>query len=143
MVTKPAIRNIPDLIAIKVSIYFFDTNVVIIKPIPNPANILPTNAKTFVLRKKNPTPIPKIKPPPIAHVLLSSFISLTSEFYEEVPEMQSISLTSKFYEEVPEMQSISLTSKFYEEVPEMQSISLTSFLFLNVLIYKPNISNRL
>ena len=69
---------------------------VTIKPRPNPANILPTNARVFSLKKKNPTPIPSIKPPPVAHVLLSSFLSIlfASEFYEEVPEMLRISLAS-------------------------------------------------
>lgn len=46
---------------------------VIIKPRPSPAIMQPTNINTDLGRKKNPTPKPKSNPPPIAHVLLSSF----------------------------------------------------------------------
>jgi len=48
---------------------------VTIKPKPNPESMLPTNARADSLRKKNPTPRPRSRPPPIAHVLLSSFLS--------------------------------------------------------------------
>ena len=48
---------------------------VIISPIPNPARIDPTNANAGeFFKKKNPTPMPKSTPPPIAQVLLSSFL---------------------------------------------------------------------
>jgi hypothetical protein len=47
---------------------------VTIRPKPNPASMLPTNARGDSLKKKNPTPRPRSKPPPIAHVLLSSFL---------------------------------------------------------------------
>ncbi len=49
---------------------------VTIKPNPNPESMLPTNAKADSLRKKNPMPRPRSRPPPIAHVLLSSFLSV-------------------------------------------------------------------
>ena len=44
-------------------------------PIPNPNIIKPTKYRGESGRKKNPTPIPMITPPPIAQVLLSSFLS--------------------------------------------------------------------
>jgi hypothetical protein len=50
-----------------------EMNDVTINPNPNPAIMQPTNAKADALRKKNPIPRPRSKPPPIAHVLLSSF----------------------------------------------------------------------
>ena len=51
-------------------------------PLPNPANIDPTNAKGAFCMKKNPTPIPISKPPPIAHVLLSFFyVSYYSPYF--------------------------------------------------------------
>ena len=47
---------------------------VMISPKPNPAKIDPTNPMAGEeLRKKNPIPIPIMMPPPMAHVLLSSF----------------------------------------------------------------------
>ena len=44
-------------------------------PRPIPAIMDPTKARAEVCKKKNPTPKPKSNPPPIAHVLLSSFLS--------------------------------------------------------------------
>jgi hypothetical protein len=49
---------------------------VTIKPKPNPESMLPTNARADSFRKKNPTPRPRSRPPPIAHVLLSTFLSV-------------------------------------------------------------------
>jgi hypothetical protein len=47
---------------------------VITRPRPNPTNVDPTNAIGDSRTKKNPTPIPISKHPPIAHVLLSFFL---------------------------------------------------------------------
>jgi hypothetical protein len=41
---------------------------------PNPKIIDPTKYRGAAGRKKNPTPVPIITPPPIAQVLLSSFL---------------------------------------------------------------------
>ena len=56
---------------------------VITRPRPNPNNVDPTNAKGDCCKKKNPAPMPISVPPPIAHVLLSSFLSVMpfSEIY--------------------------------------------------------------
>ena len=43
-------------------------------PRPNPAIMDPTKYRGDIGRKKNPTPKPMITPPPIAQVLLSSFL---------------------------------------------------------------------
>jgi hypothetical protein len=80
--------------------------VVKIRPRPKPAKMLPTNAKTEVVRKKNPTPNPISKPPPVAHVLLSSFLS---EF--------SIGLTSFLIR-------ILILSRRVREGPEKDQISI-------------------
>jgi len=47
-------------------------------PTPKPAKMLPMKKKIDVEIKKNPTPIPIIKPPPDAQVLRSSFLSAIS-----------------------------------------------------------------
>jgi hypothetical protein len=55
-----------------------------IRPKPNPASKDPTNARGDAFRKKNPTPKPKSKPPPVAQSLLSSFdfiIIIYSAYY--------------------------------------------------------------
>jgi hypothetical protein len=45
-----------------------------ISPTPKPASSDPTKASVFALKKKNPIPMPKSKPPPVAQSLLSSFL---------------------------------------------------------------------
>jgi hypothetical protein len=42
-------------------------------PKPNPAIMEPTKYSGDWVKKKNPTPKPTITPPPMAHVLLSTF----------------------------------------------------------------------
>ena len=60
------------------------------RPRPKPAMILPTNAKADVCRKKNPTPSPTNKPPPIAHVLLSVlFLSIFVTFLFEAMRIEN------------------------------------------------------
>ena len=43
-------------------------------PKPNPDIMEPTKYSGDWVKKKNPTPKPTITPPPMAHVLLSSFL---------------------------------------------------------------------
>jgi hypothetical protein len=56
--------------------YFFllDNMALTTMPMPNPVIMDPTKYRGDVGRKKNPTPKPMIAPPPIAQVLLSSFL---------------------------------------------------------------------
>jgi hypothetical protein len=56
--------------------YFFllDIMELTTMPRPNPAIMEPTKYRGDIGRKKNPTPKPMITPPPIAQVLLSSFL---------------------------------------------------------------------
>ena len=54
--------------------FLLDIIDVIKSPIPNPMSIDPTKLRGDVCKKKNPTPIPSITPPPIAQVLLSFFV---------------------------------------------------------------------
>jgi len=68
------LKNIQILDFEKNQPFLFDIMDVINSPIPNPISIDPTNARGDLSKKKNPTPIPIITPPPIAHVLLSSFL---------------------------------------------------------------------
>ena len=60
----------------KAFVYFFllDIMELITIPIPNPNINDPTKYRGESGRKKNPTPTPMITPPPIAQVLLSSFL---------------------------------------------------------------------
>lgn len=45
----------------------------IINPSPKPASIQPININIDCGKKKKPTPMPSINPPPTAQILLSSF----------------------------------------------------------------------
>lgn len=56
--------------------YFLEIKEVMIMPRPKPSIIQATNAKGLAGKKKNPAPIPAIRPPPIAQSLLSIFFDI-------------------------------------------------------------------
>ena len=100
--------------------YFFfmlESMEVTIRPRPNPASIDPTNANADAFKKKNPTPKPISKPPPIAHVLLS-FFSFVLPIIEASPPICLISVQTLFVPHAAAVYLLKAVIMFSSDVQE-------------------------